>query len=94
MEILELPAVVMLNMFVEMNQCLHENQRRETAAIQSVKSVDGQFITIVSDDTKLVVSLKSRWFSIKLTVYDCRKDDDEALYSLNEKSKNGKAQGK
>jgi len=59
-----------------------------------VTSVDGQFITIVADDTKLVVLLKSRLFSIELTVYDCRKDDDEALYSLNEKSKNGKAQGK
>jgi predicted transcriptional regulator len=68
--------------------------KEETAAIQSVKTVDGQFIIIVADDTKLVVSLKWRLFSIELTVYDYRKDDDEALYSLNEKSKNGKAQGK
>ena len=115
--------------------------QQQWISAQQILKQGGQFITIVGDDTKSVLSLKSvatigssiinrKFWSVfssnhhgyiihflrqtpenlddmrtnyietgKVktiidTVYDWRKDGVEALYSLYEKSKSGKAQGK
>ncbi len=119
--------------------CVGGEQQWQSA--QQILKKGGQFITIVGDDTKSVVSLKSiasigsslinrKFWSVfssdrhgyiihflketpedlddirttyvetgKVkplidTIYDWQKDGVEALYSLYEKSKSGKAQGK
>ncbi len=119
--------------------CVGGEQQWKSA--QQILKRDGQFITIVGDDTKTVMSLKSivtlgstivnrKFWSVfgsshhnyilhllnqtyqglddirtkyieteKVkplidTVFDWKKDGVESLYSLYEKSKSGKAQGK